>query len=64
MVISKWQRDCTENQGKAGITMGRKGYKRRVQWVGCLRGEGVWFEWLKPKSRAGKAKGDGKQLEG
>lgn len=32
--------------------------------MGCLRGEGVCFEWLKPNSRAGKDKGDEKQLEG
>lgn len=51
-------------RGKQGLPWAGKGQKRRAQWVGCLRGEGVCFEWLKPNSRAGKDKGDEKQLEG
>lgn len=51
-------------RGKQGLPWAGKGHKRRAQWVGGLRGEGLCIQWLKPNNRAGKAKGDGKQLEG
>ena len=60
MAVEEWTlasgRETAQRiRGKQGLMWAGKGHKRREQWVGCLRGEGLLFGWLEPNSRVGKA---------